>query len=68
MTKPTFEFNNIQQLATWSDLARNAKRFGDVLAAGDPILIMRNSKPIGIFVPIDSVHAVINIYLGDDEQ
>ena len=68
MSKPAFEFNNIRQLATWSDLARNAKRFADVLAAGDPILIMRHSKPIGIFVPIDSADAVIKIYMGDDDQ
>ncbi len=55
-------FPPLKHLATWSDLARNTRLFGDLIEEGEPVLIMKHSRPIAVLVPVDpeDVTLVIN--------
>lgn len=40
------------QQATFSELRNHAKRYFDMVEAGEPVRIMRNGKPIADIVPL----------------
>jgi antitoxin (DNA-binding transcriptional repressor) of toxin-antitoxin stability system len=46
------KFPTIRHLATWSDLARNTRQFSELIEAGESVLVVKNSKPLAVLVPI----------------
>ena len=55
-------------LALWSDLARNGRKYSERVANGESFLILHNSRPFALLVPITADQVSITVHLEEEAR